>query len=134
MFLGTYEASVIGRNRLAMPVKIRKEINNQRLVLTVGFEECIFGFRENDWELVVKPELTRPFFSDDAGRDMRRKMCVNAEIIDLESQGRFVIPENMVKFAGISGESITLIGAGDHFEIWDRQKWLEYNKNLRKTV
>ena len=58
MFLGTYDATVIGRNRLAMPAKIRKEIEGKRVVLTVGFEECIFGFRENDWEVVVKPELS----------------------------------------------------------------------------
>lgn len=134
MFLGTYDATLIGRNRLAMPAKLRKEIGSERIVLTVGFEECIFGFREKDWEEVVKPELSRPFFSDDAGRNMRRKMCVNAQIIDLESQGRFVMPEEMVKFAGISDEKVTLIGAGDHFEIWDSQKWQDYHEKLRQTA
>lgn len=134
MFLGTYQATLIGRNRLAMPAKIKKEIDSKRLVLTIGFEECIFGFREKDWEEVVKPELSRPFFSDNAGRNMRRKMCANAQIVDLESQGRFVMPEDMVKFAGIFNEKVTLIGAGDHFEIWNSRKWLEYHKGLGETA
>jgi len=131
MFLGTYEVRLIGRNRLAMPAKLREEIGGKRIVLTVGFEECIFGFREKDWEEVVKPELSRPFFSDDESRNLRRKMCSNAQVIDLASLGRFVMPETMVEFAGIKEEKVTIIGAGDHFEIWDAKKWEKYSVRLK---
>jgi MraZ protein len=134
MFLGTFEVTLIDRNRLSMPAKIQEEIAGPRLVLVIGFEECIFGFREKDWEEVVKPELSRPFFSDDAGREMRRKMCASAKVIDLGSQRRFVMPQDMVEFAGIVREKVTIIGAGDHFEIWDSQKWYEYQKKLRKSA
>ena len=131
MFLGTYEAKLIGKNRLAMPSKIRDEIRGERIVLTIGLEECIFGFREKDWEEVVRPELTRPFFSDPESRNLRRKMSYNAQIIDLTTLGRFVMPETMAKYAGVNKEKVTIIGAADHFEIWDSQKWQEYAKNLK---
>ncbi len=131
MFLGTYETKLIGKNRLAMPAKVRDEIAGDRVVLTVGFEECIFGFREKDWEEVVKPELLRPFFSDAQSRNLRRKMSYNAQIVDLASLGRFVMPEPMVEFAGIKGEKVTIIGAADHFEIWDTKKWQKYSEGLK---
>lgn len=130
MFLGTYQAKFIDKNRLVMPAKLRDEIGSKRIILTVGFEECIFGFREKDWEEVVRPELLKPFFSDSQSRNLRRKMCFNAQMIDLTTLSRFVIPESMVRFAGIKEEEVTIIGAGDHFEIWDAKKWQEYSKKL----
>lgn len=131
MFLGTYQPNLIGKGRMALPKKIRNELSGERMVLTIGFEECIFGFAERNWDEVIKPELLRPLFSDEAGRDLRRKMCAQATIVTLDSQGRFVIPEEMVNFAQIK-EKITLIGAGDHFEIWAGEKWSQYLGKIKK--
>ena len=130
MFLGTFETKLIGKNRLVMPAKLKREIGSERLVLTIGFEQCIFGFRENDWAQAVAPELSRPFFSDEKGRDLRRKIGANALVVDLDSQGRFVMPESMAVFAGIATGGVTLIGAGDHFEIWQTERWEKYRQKM----
>ena len=83
------------------------------------------------WEEVTKTELSRPLFSDKEGRDLRRKMCAEAVNIELDGQGRFIIPDPMKEFAGIK-EKLVVIGVGDHFEIWDRQKWEEYGLRMEK--
>lgn len=116
--------------RVALPKKIRQEVGNERVVLTIGFEECIFGFAEKTWEKAIEPELVRPLFSDKEGRDLRRKMCSEAVYIELDSQGRFVIPERMKEFASLK-EKIVVIGAGDHFEIWDKNLWKEYRRKVK---
>lgn len=131
MFLGTYRPKLIGERRIALPKKVRKETKGKKIVLTIGFEKCIFGFNEKDWEEIVKPELSRPLFSDVEGRDLRRKMCMEAMVVELGAQGRIVIPEAMIKYAGIK-DKLTLIGAGDHFEIWDETKWNTYLKQIEK--
>lgn len=125
MFVGTYQPNLIGTGRIALPKKIRHELVGERLILTIGLEKCIFGFSEKGWEEIIKPELSRPLFSDTQGRELRRKMCSEAMIINLDSQGRFVIPETMLKYAGIKDE-LTIIGAGDHFEIWESSRWESY--------
>jgi MraZ protein len=125
MFLGTYQPNLIGKGRIALPKKIRNELAGERMVLTIGFEKCIFGFSEKDWEEIIKPELSRPLFSDSEGRELRRKMCMEAAVVNLDSQGRFIMPEPMMKFACIE-ERLILIGAGDHFEIWDSTSWKKY--------
>lgn len=130
MFLGTYQPNLMVKGRLSLPKKIRNELGGQRMVLTIGFEECIFGFPEKTWEEVTRPELSRPLFSDAEGRDLRRKMCAEAIIIDLDSQGRFIIPQKMFEFADIK-ERLTLIGAGDHFEIWESEKWAKYLTKIK---
>lgn len=129
MFLGTFEPNLMDKGRIALPKKIREELGSQRLVLTIGFEKCVFGFPEKIWEEVLRPELTRPLFSDKIGRDLRRKMCAEAVNIELDSQGRCVIPTRMVDFAKIS-LNIAVIGAGDHFEIWDKNSWEEYRDKI----
>jgi len=131
MFLGTYQPNLIGKGRIALPKKIRNELAGNRLVLTIGFENCVLGFAEKAWEGIVQPELSRPFFSDTQARDLRRKMCMEAMVIELDSQGRFIIPESMMKYAGVK-EQLTVIGAGDHFEIWDNKSWEDYRKKLSK--
>jgi len=131
MFLGTFEPNLMDKGRLALPKKLRTELGSNRLVLTIGFEECIFGFTERTWEQTTKPELDRPLFSDKEGRDLRRKMCAEAVYIELDSQGRFIIPEAMMTFAQVK-ESVVIIGAGDHFEIWNKDNWQEYRARLTR--
>ena len=129
MFLGTYEPQLMDKGRVALPKKIRQELGSDRLVLTIGFEDCIFGFSEKIWEEVTKPELSRPLFSDSQGRELRRKMCAEAVNIVLDSQGRFVIPQVMIEYANVKDE-LVIIGAGDHFEIWNKKRWEEYRVSL----
>lgn len=130
MLLGTYKPTMIGKNRLALPMKLRKEISGNKIVLSIGLEKCIFGFEEKKWESVTAADLARPI-SDSEGRDLRRRLCMNAEMIDLDSAGRFVIPEAMVNYSGVK-EDLTLIGAGDHFEIWNPKVWEDYRKKIEK--
>src|SRR4030042_3136545 len=129
MFLGSFEPNLMDKGRVALPKKIREELGSTRLVLTIGFEKCIFGFAERTWEDVTRPELTRPLFSDKEGRDLRRKMYAEAINIDLDAQGRFIIPKNMLDFSEII-DSLVIIGAGDHFEIWNKNKWAEYRASI----
>lgn len=130
MFLGTFEPNLMGKGRIALPKKIREQLSGVGLVLTVGFEDCILGFTEKKWEEVTNIELTRPLFSDKDGRDLRRRMYSEAVNIDLDSQGRFIIPERMLSYADITTRLI-IIGAGDHFEIWSKQKWEEYRVRMK---
>lgn len=129
MFLGTFEPNLLDKGRIALPKKIREELGAGRMILTIGFEDCIFGFAEKVWEEVTKPELSRPLFSDRQGRDLRRKMCAQAVNVELDGQGRCVLPQHMMEFAALQ-DGLVIIGAGDHFEIWSKQRWQEYRTNL----
>jgi MraZ protein len=124
MFLGTFKPNLIGKGRLALPKKIRHEIIGERVVLSMGFEKCLFGFEEKTWNKATITDLNRPL-SDPEGRRLRRQMCANASIVELDSQSRFVIPEELLNYAVIK-EEVIIIGAGDHFEIWSPEEWKEY--------
>jgi len=128
MLLGTYEPTLIGKNRLALPAKLRKEISGDRLVLAIGFEECILGFEEKKWEEATAVDLATAL-SDKQGRDLRRKMFSQAEVVELDSQGRIVVPESLTSDRELK-EEIVVIGAGDHFEIWNKKQWEDYRLQM----
>ncbi len=130
MFLGSFEPNLMEKGRIALPKKIREELGSSRLILTIGFETCILGFTEKMWEEVTKTELSRPLFSDKEGRDLRRKMYSEAINLELDGQGRCVLPKSMLDYAQIANE-LVVIGAGDHFEIWEKIRWEEYRNSMK---
>lgn len=126
MFLGTFSPSLASTGQVALPVKLRSALGSDRAIITTGFDKCIFGFSLTEWQKLGEMELIKPL-STIEGRNVRRRMYAEAVEVDLDDQGRFVIPEILRSYAGIN-EKIAVIGAGDHFEIWDKNEW-EKTKN-----
>ena len=121
MFLGTFTPKLLGSGQIALPSRLRNALGSSRAVITSGFEHCVYGFSVADWEKTSSFELAKPL-STEEGRKIRRKMFAAAIEVDLDEQGRFVIPDYLKEYAGIDSE-IVVAGAGDHFEIWDASEF-----------
>lgn len=128
LFLGEYSHRLTGGNRLALPKKIRTEISGNEVILAGSFESCIAGFDRKKWAELAEKQLNVPLY-EEKGRLLRRQMFANAMILKIDGQGRVVLPSSLKDFAEIK-EELTIIGAGDHFEIWDNKKWQEYSKGI----
>lgn len=124
MFLGEYKHNLTKGNRLALPSKIRSEIEAQEIVLARGFEDCILGYQKTTWEEISKAELAKPV-SEEEARRIRRQLFPGAILVEIDQQGRIVIPKNLLDYAKIKTEVI-VIGTGDHFEIWEESSWQKY--------
>lgn len=128
MFFGTYPNINVDKRRLSLPKKIRSELQGDKVVLTSGFDDgCIFGYQENVWQEISKVELINPL-KDAQSRKTRRQMFAEASIEDVDEHGRIIIPQNLAETAQIK-EEVIIIGAGDHFEIWDPKNWEQYKQN-----
>ena len=128
MIVGDFAATLGDQSRIALPKKIREQVLGTELVLAKGFEGCIFGFQKSVWEEIAKQELLKPV-STEEGRRIRRQMFAAAEIIAFDEQGRYVLPRTLKEYAHLTRD-VVIIGAGDHFEIWDKTRWQEYVKTL----
>lgn len=132
MFLGSYKPSFDAKSRrLALPKKLRQNLKGNEIVISAGFESCIFGFDLKSWDIEVKKQLSQPLTQKGA-RSIRRFIFSDAEHLRLDSQGRFILPDNLRWFAKI--EKPIVIGAGDHFEIWDEDIWKAEKKKLEEEV
>jgi len=132
MFLGSYIPSFdLNARRLALPKKIRDYLATGEIILSVGFEKCLFGFDTKSWQAESEKQLALPI-AHRRSRDLRRFFFASATTIKLDDQGRFVIPGSLLKYAKIKRPII--IGAGDHFEIWEIEAWQKERLRLERKV
>jgi len=122
-FLGTYEPTLLTGGQVALPKKIRQVIDGNQIILSVGFDRCVSGFSLDGWEMIVQEGISKPSYTQE-GRQLRRQIFGSAEEVKMDSQGRFVVPISLRDYAGLTSE-IIVIGAGDHFEIWDKSEWVK---------
>lgn len=131
VFLGEFNHNLDDRGRLSLPKKLRQELASVEVVLTRGFESCIFGYPKEIWLDEAKRQLEIPVI-EEKGRTLRRYVFSAAVTAEIDKLGRVLLPLNLKEYAGIKNE-VTVIGAGDHFEIWDSQKWKEYLQTIGQS-
>lgn len=129
LFLGEYDHALDERSRLMLPRKIRQEIEAREIVLARGYDGCIFGFDIHAWEKEAQKHLETPV-TDQKAREVRRYLFSGAEKVEMDKLGRIVLPQTLKVYAVITRD-IKVVGAGDHFELWDTKRWVEYEKGLK---
>jgi MraZ protein len=131
LFLGEYDHVLDDRGRITLPRKIRQELGNDIVILSKGFDSCIFGFDRESWDKEAAKHLESPV-TEEKGRELRRYLFAAAEKSEIDKLGRILMPTHLKEYAGIKGE-VKVIGAGDHFEIWDKSRWSNYSQRLEKS-
>lgn len=127
MLIGEFRNKIVDGFRVAFPKKFRQELG-EKFILAQGYEGCLIAVSESQWHLLVRGAATGPFASQSV-RDTSRFLLGSAAEVELDGQGRFVVPENLRDYAAISGE-ISFLGLGRWVELWDLNKWLERKKYI----
>ncbi len=121
MFLGEYQPNMTEGSRIALPKKLRDQIAGDEVIISRGFEKCIFVYAKEDWVIEAEKQVESPI-TDLKTRDIKRYMYASATETGIDTQGRLVLPNNLKDYAGIDKKT-AVIGAGDHIEIWDLDFW-----------
>lgn len=131
MLLGRYTSKIIEKGRLAFPAKLRAELGD-KIVVTQGYEKSLIVVSEQGWHELIEGTGKRPFIYGPA-RDTTRFLLGSAQVLNLDRQGRFVLPAHLREHAQISKEAIFL-GLGTYVEMWDVQRWQEYQEKLEMNI
>jgi MraZ protein len=126
MFLGEYEHAIDVKGRMAVPAKFRAQMD-RGAVVSKGMGTCLSVYTVEHWEQRSN-ELVAGMSSDDL-RDFERRIYPSASEIELDAQGRMVIPAKLRAYANLKNE-VTVAGVRDHYEIWDRATWQAYQERL----
>jgi MraZ protein len=129
MFFGSYEYSIDEKGRLVIPSKFRSEVGN-KLYLLKGFDGCISVYKESDFQKYID-RLEHLEFEREKVRLHQRILLSSVVELDVDKTGRMLIPTKKLKEYSI-GKNVTIIGALDHFEIWDLQAWTKYVQDHEK--
>ncbi|NTU46730.1 division/cell wall cluster transcriptional repressor MraZ [Candidatus Roizmanbacteria bacterium] len=130
VFFGEYELSVTNGGRVVLPKKLRELLQGGEFVLTRGFDQCLAGYNKADWEVRAQA-LLQVSLLEKENLEKRRLLFSSAVYLEIDEQGRFVLPKNLA-LHGVIKEKVIIIGVGDHFEIWDSETWKQYAEKIHE--
>ncbi len=131
MLLGQYESKIGEKHQLGLPKRFR-DVLGEKLIVTKGFENCLLIVSEENWKTLLEGTEGKPFTSKST-RELQRFLLGNASYVQLDSKGRFVVPEYLRLFAHINTEVI-FVGIQRFVELWDKKSWEEHQKELAKNI
>ena len=131
MLLGQYESKIGEKHQVGLPKKFR-EVLGEKLIVTKGFESCLIIVSEENWKTLLEGTEGKPFTSKST-RELQRFLLGSASDIELDSKGRFVVPEYLRQFAHLD-EEVIFVGIQRFVELWDKKSWEEHQKELGKNI
>jgi MraZ protein len=134
--VGEYDALLDEKNRILVPADFRKEITEAReeksLILRIGRNRVAWLYPENYYrELIAqRRQSLMPGEDEEKFNEAYYGMIYR---LSWDAQGRIVVPEKIIKRTNM-GRSLTLVGAGDHLAIWNREDWERRALTLLDTM
>ena len=119
--IGKYPAKMDDKNRLFVPAKLREELGETFVIAKDIREKCLKIYSLAGWEEYIAPlrEQRRSL----AERILRFLHSSLAQVTP-DSQGRVVLPQELVDYAGID-RNIVVVGCGAYAEIWADENYQE---------
>lgn len=126
MWLGESLLSLDDKNRVVIPRKHQVGLDcdadgRPGVVLTRGFEGCLFVFSESTFARLIE-RMTTQAFSGARERKMQRLFFANAHRATLDGAGRLLIPEKLKALVGLE-KDVVLVGLVDRLELWPKAAW-----------
>lgn len=121
MFLGRFEHVLDSKSRLTVPVKYRPVLS-EGMVVTKGPGDFLVLFPAGEWERLVARSRDLPTLTDEDVAELRRWLFAEAAEVEMDSQGRIIIPSELRDHAGITN-AVTLAGVDTHVELWTPAYW-----------
>ena len=130
-FLGEFEATLDAKSRFLLPVGFKKQLPENgptQFVINRGFEKCLSLYPMKSWEPIFA-RISQLNDFDPEVRQFRRYFLNGATMVELDSAGRLLIPQNLKEHAGLDRD-IVLTAAVDKIEIWDKSKYQQFFESI----
>lgn len=125
-FIGEFSFSMDTKGRITLPIKYR-EILGEGFYVTKGYDGCLSVYDKEQW-VRFSSEIKGLPITSRAARFTQRNFLSGADKPVPDKQGKILISQSHREYAGLTKE-VVIVGVGNHIEIWDQQRWLDYNNN-----
>jgi MraZ protein len=123
--IGSYECKVDTKGRLMLPSGLKKQmlpILEEGFVLKRSvFQPCLELYPMSQWNLLMEKMNGLNRFNK-KNNDFIRKFSAGVKMIEVDANGRLLIPKDLISFASIEKE-IVVSSAINIVEIWDKDKY-----------
>jgi MraZ protein len=118
--LGEFDCTMDAKGRIRLPSGLIKQLGEREtygFVLNKGFEKHLTLYPQETWDKTVEGFASlNPYDSDT--RNFLRRFHNGATPIEMDDQGRILIPKRLAEYAGLDKE-IILSAWGDKIELWN---------------
>lgn len=124
MFRGVTIVNLDAKGRLAIPSRHRErldELSGSRLIVTVDRDRCLLLYPEPEWVTIERQFAALPAL-DPTARALQRLYVGNAQEVDIDPQGRILLPRYLREFAALN-KRVAIVGQGVKLELWDEPTW-----------
>ena len=125
MLMGTYQHNIDLKGRVIMPAKFREELGGV-FYITRGLDNCLSVLSKSDWDSLGEKLRGLP---SSQTKDIQRFLFSGAAELEPDKQGRVLSPQPLRDYAGLT-KDVVIIGTGLKAEIWDLDRWNEYNNKV----
>lgn len=125
VFRGANSINLDSKGRIAIPAKYRQSIvestASHMIVTCDPYDNCLLIFPLDHWES-TEAYLQSLSNSQQLHRTLKRIMLSNATDVDMDANGRLLIPSVLRERAKLQKE-VMLVGDVKKFQLWDEALW-----------
>lgn len=125
MFRGLTAIQIDAKGRLSIPSRYRASLLDETgntVVVTIDTDQpCLLLYPTPRW-LEIEQKLEQLSSFHPASRRIQRLLIGHATDVELDAQGRILLPSLLREYAHLDKSAI-LVGQGKKFEIWDEARW-----------
>ena len=123
--IGTYECKIDVKGRLLIPSAFKKQlapvIPKGFVLKRAVFQNCLELYPLEQWEELIEKVNSLNRFKK-KNNDFIRRFTAGVKFIELDSNGRLLIPRDLIEFSNIKRE-VTLSTSVNIIEIWDKSSY-----------
>ena len=123
--IGTYECKIDVKGRLLIPSAFKKQlapvIPKGFVLKRAVFQNCLELYPLAQWEKLIKKVNSLNRFKK-KNNDFIRRFTAGVKFIELDGNGRLLIPKDLIEFSNINRE-VTLSTSVNIIEIWDKSSY-----------
>ncbi len=124
-FIGDYPAKTDAKGRVFLPAQLRRALEaegEQKLVLRNDlFQPCLVLYPESVWNAKLDDLKSKLNAWNSKHQMILRQFVLDAEPIELDSNGRFLISKRKLQYAGIDAD-VRFIAVDNAIEVWSKEK------------
>ena len=125
--LGEHHYQMDPKGRISLPADYREELRGG-VYITLGMDGCLWAFPQEEWSR-QRGDVESWSLSAPGNRGYARVFFGNAERVDLDGQGRLVVPRRLRDKARLERD-VVVMGVGSRLEIWPRETLARSQEDL----
>lgn len=120
-YYGCAENKLNTKGQVAIPARFRsalpEEEQSKNFVIIRGEPNCLYMYTHRQFATIK--DNARRVAQETGDSDFFRAFMAEACAVELDTQGRFVLPQQLMKQIGLAGPGVRFVGVDDRIEIWE---------------